>query len=108
VTYAKQLSHGQATGLFIPVWMNFNLKKSSSPKVLNALKLGGFRDIDELQDLISRICGAPPVCNLEEKGTIVEKALQSKNMYNNVAIPQIEDVVLMVESCFHRGEEISA
>ncbi|MEA1962432.1 MAG: iron-containing alcohol dehydrogenase family protein [Bacillota bacterium] len=99
LTYFKGLSHGQANGIVLPAWLEFNVKKSQSPRITTALKASSLQSVDELHYLMEILCGKPPVSTVEERNLFVEQSLQSKNMYNNIVIPQKEDVIHIIEHC---------
>ncbi len=96
-TYFKDVPHGRANGMIMPAYMDFNLRKSTHPKVKEALIVSGFQKFDQFEDLMIGLCGKAPACNAEEKDKFISQTMQAKNLVNNIVSPDREDLVYILE-----------
>lgn len=92
LTYFKEVPHGRANGMVMPAYMDFNLRKTSNPRVIEALLISGFDSLEQFEDLMFKLCGKAPECNPKEKQRFIEQTLQAKNLVNNIVTPEREDI----------------
>jgi len=101
-TYYKDVPHGRANGMIMPAYMRFNDMKTSDPKVMQAIRVSGFDNINHFSDLMFKLSGNPPYCSKEEKEIFVARTLQAKNIQYNIAIPKREDMEKMLEAVLNQ------
>jgi len=97
LTYFKDVPHGRANGMIMPAYMDFNRRKSSHPKIMEALRISGFGELDQFASLMRKLCGKAPACSPEEKNRFMEQTMQAKNLVNNIVTPGQEDLTYMLE-----------
>ncbi len=97
LTYYKDIPHGRANGMIMPSYMDFNHRKSSHPRIMEALRISGLNDMDQFECLMHELCGKAPVCTTEEKNRFMEQTLQAKNLVNNIVKPEREDLLEILE-----------
>ena len=97
LTYFKGVTHGRANGMIMPAYMDFNLRKSTHPKVMESLRISGFSSLEQFQRLMYELCGQVPACSPEEKQRFIEQTLQAKNLVNNLIAPEREDLEYILE-----------
>lgn len=92
LTYFKDVPHGRATGMFLPAYLYFNLNSQAADRAQTVLDVSGFSDEAHFTAVMRQLAGEPPCCSEAEKQRFLEICLQAKNIRNNVAKPQDEDV----------------
>jgi alcohol dehydrogenase class IV len=97
LTYYKDIPHGRANGMIMPAFMYFNLRKSSNPKVMEAIRVSGFDDLNQFTRLMLELSGNPPSCSEKEKEIFIARTLAAKNIHNNIVSPDREDIINILE-----------
>ncbi len=97
LTYFKGVAHGRANGMIMPAYIDFNLRKSAHPKIMEALRISGFDGFEQFQNLLYELCDQVPTFTPEEKQRLIEQTLQAKNLVNNIVTPQRGDLEYILE-----------
>lgn len=97
LTYYKDIPHGRANGMIMPAFMDFNQRKSSDPKVMKALSVSGFDDLNQFTRLMVDLSGNPPSCSEKEKEIFIARTWAAKNIHNNIVSPDREDIINILE-----------
>jgi len=97
LTYYKGIPHGRANGFVMPAWMQFNIARETGGRSLDALKYSGFASLEEFSQTLELLCGPGAICNTEELARFKEHTLQAKNTYNNLVVPNSQDITEVLE-----------
>ena len=98
LTYFKDIPHGRANGMILPAYMYFNQRKSADPRIKKAIRVSGFDGLKQFKELMRELCGQPPCCSREEKEIFVSTTWKAPNIFNNIAVPERQDIEQLVES----------
>lgn len=100
LTYFKGLPHGQATGLILPAFMDFNLSHSNDPKVKAVLQYAGFNSVEELRSIFKSLLGNAPDCTQMEQQKYISicMALKVKSVANNLVVANENDLTNIIAS----------
>jgi alcohol dehydrogenase class IV len=96
-TIYKGIPHGRANGMIMPAFMSFNLDKCDEPKVQEVFSYSGFKDLQQLTEVLGKLCGPPPVCNEAECGHYIDRTISNPSLANNLAAPTREDMAWILK-----------
>lgn len=91
-TIYKDIPHGRANGMIMPAFLDFNLKKCDNPKIKQVFEYSGLGNLQQLSDVLGKLCGPPPVCTEAEFEHFIDKTMPEKGLVNNLVAPTREDL----------------
>lgn len=91
-TYFKEVPHGRANGILMPAYLEFTVKNSDNPRVMDALQYSGLSDLREFRELMRKLCGPAPELNENEQKRFIEVCSQAKNISNHIVRPSQQDL----------------
>lgn len=97
LTYFKDIPHGRANGMIIPEYIKFNLRNTDNPRIMEVINYSGFSDVNSFMATLRKLCGNVPKLEDREVEDYINLAHKAKNITNNLVIPELEDLRIILQ-----------